>query len=63
VRAPATTLTEWPAPVPMKRCESDAMAQLLRELDRLESCIDGLAELDDDWIPPTDRGTNSWGAE
>jgi hypothetical protein len=39
------------------------MAQLLRELDRLESCIDGLAELDDDWIPPTDRGTNSWGAE
>lgn len=63
MRPAQETLTEWPAAVPMKRCDSDPVAQLLRELDRLESCIDGLAELDDDLTPPTDRGTNSWGAK
>lgn len=62
MRPAQETLTEWPVPVMMKRCDSDPVAQLLRELDRLEACIDGLAELDDDWTPPTDRDTNSWGA-
>lgn len=54
-----TTLTDWPAPVMMRRCEADPLTQLMRELDRLESCIDGLAELDED-LPPTERESRTW---
>ncbi|MGK3981259.1 hypothetical protein WMF38_57210 [Sorangium sp. So ce118] len=56
-----STLTEWPAPVMMKRCEADPLAQLMRELDRLETAVDGLADIDDETIPPTQKDPRVWG--
>lgn len=61
MRAQVATLVEWPAPVPMQRCDSDPISQLLRELDRLEAAVDGLSDIDRDAMPPTDPGTNAWG--
>src|SRR5690606_7624343 len=61
VRPAEATLTDWPAPVMMKRCEADPLAQLMRELERLEVAVDGLASIDDEDMPPTDKDPRVWG--
>ena len=62
IRVEVEASDDRPVAFDRQRCESDATAQLLRELDRLELCLDGLAELDDDVTPPTERDVRAHGA-